>query len=457
MCVFRGSRGKFQRLLLGLFIVTVFAALSCRSRDAPPGTGPGAALIYVTNDVHYLAAGLHDRGPRYKQAVAGRDGKNIEFIDELLQALRYSAERETPDIILLNGDLTYNGERESHRALAQRLAELEALGAAVYVIPGNHDIENPWARAFFNGEVRNTDGVSAGEFRRIYRDFGYGEAVSRDRETLSYVAEPLPKLRLLMLDSNKYKNNRARGFPESTGMIPASTRAWIRKAAAAARKDGARLLAAMHHSIMDHHPMVNEGFTVDDDESLRELLAGLGINFILSGHIHAQDISRRQTSAGLIYDIATSALSVYPHQYGVLRLIPSESRWQYSVKPLDVEAWARAGGSRDVRLLRFDTYAELFFKRSSEDMVRRRLESAEAASLSEAEIRALSDLMGTLNARYFAGTEYLNAGDIPQSEGYRLLETYQFDFLSGYARTIMNDTPPANTALSIPFMQGFEN
>jgi hypothetical protein len=81
-------------------------------------------------------------------------------------------------------------------------------------------------------------------------------------------------------------------------------------------------------------------------------------------------------------------------------------------------------------------------------MVRRRL-SATALLLSAEELGALSSLVGTLNARYFAGSEYLNAQDIYDSEGYQLLETYQFEFLYGYVKTIIEDTPPPNTELFI--------
>jgi 3',5'-cyclic AMP phosphodiesterase CpdA len=459
--------------LCGLLVLLLLAACQGSVRGGaqggaknPPGDAalPAALRIYVTNDVHYLAGGLHDQGARYQRVLAERDGKNMEMIEPILRSLRYTAERERPDILLLNGDLTYNGEAASHRGLASYLGALERLGTRVYVIPGNHDIDNPWARSFFNDHAYYTDVVSPQEFRAIYRNFGYGEALSQDPVGLSYVAEPAPKLRLLMLDSSQYARNRELGYPETGGALSPATRSWIRNVAEAARKDGVLLAAAMHHSLMDHHSMVNQGFTVAEAGSLRELLASLGINFILTGHIHAQDISVRETASGPIYDIATSALAVYPHQIGVLHLIPEEGRWQYTVQAPEVEAWARASGLEDARLLHFGSYSEGFFRRNAEDMVRRRLDPEAGADeagdgglkagetgggLSPGELTALSELMGTLNARYFAGTEYLNR-DLLESEGFRLLESRRFDFLYDYARAIMEDRPPANTELSIP-------
>jgi 3',5'-cyclic AMP phosphodiesterase CpdA len=435
----------------GLFIGVIFACAACTENAALPAGEGGAeipqALIYVTNDVHYLAENLHDRGPLYRRVIAEQGGKNIDAQEGILGGFRFSVERERPDIVLLNGDLTYNGERESHVALARYLGELEQSGARVYVIPGNHDINNPLARSFFQGHARYTKPVSPRDFKKIYRNFGYAEAISRDRKTLSYVAEPLRGLRLLMLDTNKYRRNRMLRYPEVSGEIPRSTRNWIRRVAARAKKDGALLAVAMHHSLMDHHPMIHEGFTVDDAPVLQELFSELGITFVLTGHIHAQEISRRQTAAGgMVYDIATSALSVYPHQHGVLRLLPGEGIWRYTVQAPEVEAWARATGIGDERFLHFDSYAEQFFKQDSGDMVK---QHPEMASLDPDELRTLSELVGVLNARYFAGVADRNGQDIFQSEGLALLELHRFNFLYDYVQTIIRDNPPPDTELSI--------
>jgi 3',5'-cyclic AMP phosphodiesterase CpdA len=442
---------KRYRSLFGLFLSAFFTVSSCAEKAVSPAKEPGAdvpgVLIYVTNDVHYLAENLHDQGPLFQRVLTAQGGKNLDAQEGILEGLRFSVEREKPDIVLFNGDLTYNGERESHLAFARYLEGLEQSGTRVYVIPGNHDINNPQARSFFNSNAQYTRPVSPGQFKRIYRNFGYAEAVSRDRRTLSYVAEPLPGLRLLMLDSNKYRNNRTLRYAEVSGELPRSTRDWIRRVAAQAEKDGVLLAAAMHHSLMDHHPMIHEGFTIDDAPAIQELLSGLGITFILTGHIHAQEISESRTAGGRIYDIATSALSVYPHQHGVLRLIPGEKRWHYTVQAPEVEAWARAAGIEDERFLHFNGYAENFFKQDSGGMGRGR---PELALLDSDEQQALSELVGVLNARYFAGTTERNGEDIFQSEGFAVLETYQFDFLYNYVHTIIKGTPPGDTELSIP-------
>jgi 3',5'-cyclic AMP phosphodiesterase CpdA len=431
-----------------LVLVSVLLFAGCvRTQGHTGGKPPQEALIYVTNDTHFLAESLHDDGPRFRSMITGGDGKNIAAQDALFGALGRAIEAERPDVLLINGDLTFNGERESHRGLANHLAEFEKSGIAVLVIPGNHDINNPYARSFFNNTSTVAAGVSPNKFKRIYGKFGYDEAVSKDRNSLSYVAEPLAGLRFLMLDSNRYKENKRAPVPG--GAINQATRNWLRREARRARADGALLVTALHHSIMNHHPMVNEAFTIDDAAGFEDLLVEEGIRFVLSGHIHAQEISMRARTGGTVYDIATSALSVYPHQIGTRRLASDASgtgAWQYRVKPLDVEAWARASGIQDQRFLNFSEWSLEFFSRTSAGMVTRRLENI---SFGPGELEALSSLMALLNARYFSGTSGLNAFDVPEMPGYQLLNEANFEFLSNYTRTILEERAPPDTELYI--------
>jgi 3',5'-cyclic AMP phosphodiesterase CpdA len=434
-------------------LTMIFTGCGIQGPRARPDSGMRKISIYITNDVHFLSLSLHDDGPRYRGIISGQDGKNTEAQPALLGTLGMAVETEKPDILLLNGDLTFNGEKESHEGLARYLGELEKTGTQVFVLPGNHDVSNPFARSFFNNEARIVPSVRPGEFAAIYRDFGFAGALSRDRASLSYTAEPFPGLRLLMLDSCKYKDNAAFGFPEAGGAFSAATRKWIRGQAARARRDGALLLVSMHHSVMDHHPMVNKGFTIDDAESFQDLLVEEGVQFVLSGHIHAQEISVRQREAGAVYDIATSALAVYPHQIGVLTFSPegasdasSKGTWSYAVKPLDVEGWARAAGSADRRFLLVSQWSRDYFMEVSGNMVRQ----PDTLFLSAEDLEALSSFMGLLNSRYFAGTSYLNAQDAHLSPGYRILREHEYEFLSAYARTIMEDRAPRDTELILP-------
>ena len=109
---------------------------------------------------------------------------------------------QKPEALILTGDLTFNGELLSHAALAEKLRAVEAAGVPVYVLPGNHDLDNPNAAAFSGESYRLVPSASAEDFRRIYADFGFDEALGLDGDSLSYSARLNDGTRLLMLDFN---------------------------------------------------------------------------------------------------------------------------------------------------------------------------------------------------------------------------------------------------------------
>ena len=88
---------------------------------------------------------------------------------------------EDPDLLILSGDLTLDGEKASHEELAELLEGLSEAGIEVAVIPGNHDINNPDARRYTADGTEKVESITADEFRDIYADFGYVAADSRIR------------------------------------------------------------------------------------------------------------------------------------------------------------------------------------------------------------------------------------------------------------------------------------
>ncbi len=108
-----------------------------------------------------------------------------------------------PDAVVLSGDLTLNGEKGAHEALAGEAEGTCRPGVRVLVIPGNHDINNPHAASYFGGEGRRRDGQCRG-FLDIYHEFGYDQAISRDETSLSYICRLDEKNWLMMLDSAQY-------------------------------------------------------------------------------------------------------------------------------------------------------------------------------------------------------------------------------------------------------------
>ena len=358
-------------LLLILLLLAPLAAL-----------GDDAVTLFVATDLHYLAPELTDHGPLFEQLIAGGDGKAMAYSEELTEAFVCQVIARRPDALILSGDLTFSGARASHESLADKLARIETAGIPVLVIPGNHDLNSRGAVRFEGERFTRVPGVTETEFLAIDRPFGYDDALSRDRASLSYVAGISQKLRILMVDVNG---------AATPGEADAQTLAWIEAQLAQARQDGCRVIAVSHQNLLDHSSLLAAGFTIGNAGALHALYANAPVLCSLSGHIHMQHMCR--SDAGL-WDIATSSLAVSPNQYGVLTV--SREGLSYCTEPVDVSAWAASRGLTDPNLLDFAAYSERFFK----DTARRQ---ALAAIVEDDAPEELADFFASLNAAYFAG------------------------------------------------------
>jgi 3',5'-cyclic AMP phosphodiesterase CpdA len=394
-------------------------------------------VFYTATDLHYLSKGLTDNGEAFNKFISSGDGKQLKYIDEIFDAFTYNIKTTKPDVLIISGDLTNNGEKQSHLDLAKKLKTIEENGTSVYVIPGNHDISNPYARGFKGNKQYVTDYINYKDFSKTYADFGYKEAISKDEGSLSYLAAPSEDLWLLMLDTNKYKDNIKLGFPQVEGELSKATLDWIKKCSALAKENGADIITVMHHNILDHSEVIRKGFTLDNNEEALKVFKDNNLNLVLSGHIHIQDICSDNMDTASTYDIASNALTIYPHQYGILKYFSQDKSIDYNTARVDVEGWSKDKGITDENLNNFKKYSEDYFGKFAYDMTTK--EFHEASNYSEKEIKSMSETMRTLNLRYFAGTENLNSKDLVNSEGFKLWLNSPESFLKRYALSIVSD------------------
>ena len=132
----------------------------------------GKRIVLMT-DIHYLADSLTDKGEEFQYMVEHGDGKLTNYVWEITDAAFEQAETLKPDVIILSGDLTLNGEKESHKELAKKLDQVEKDGIQVVVIPGNHDINNKNAASFDGRSRQQAESITGDEFAEIYNDFGF--------------------------------------------------------------------------------------------------------------------------------------------------------------------------------------------------------------------------------------------------------------------------------------------
>lgn len=425
------TKGKGIIYLMFIFIFMAAACgLSSSKASEPPKTKTGNNLtFFIATDIHYLSKSLTDNGLAFNQFMNSGDGKQLNYIDDITNAFVNEVKKKKPDFVIISGDLTTNGEKKSHLDLAKKFRIIEKAGVPVYVIPGNHDILNPYARGFKGDSQYITDYISDKDFSKIYEDFGYNEAVSRDPDTLSYLAEPSKKLWLLMLDTNEYVDNVTLGFPVPNGVISQETLDWIKKCSQMASENHAELVTVMHQNILKHAEGLTQGFTIDNSEDAIKVFQDLKLDLVLSGHIHIQDIKTDTAGENTIYEIVTSALSVYPQHYGIIKYSP-ENGFDYSTASVDVEGFSKDAHLSDKNLVNFKKYSRAFFQNHAYDMSYNRIKQLEGYT--EAQKKQMADTMAVLNVEQFSGTLVNNINGIMNSQGFELLKKARPSSLKHY-------------------------
>ncbi|MDR2687156.1 MAG: metallophosphoesterase, partial [Oscillospiraceae bacterium] len=108
--------------------------------------------FYLITDLHYFENALGASGPAY-EARSLTDQKCIaETGASIDSALAQLAADTRTNIVLIAGDMTFNGEAASHRGVIKKLEALRAGGKTIYMVTGNHDGDNePYA---FSGAAR---------------------------------------------------------------------------------------------------------------------------------------------------------------------------------------------------------------------------------------------------------------------------------------------------------------
>ncbi len=281
----------------------------------------GCIRLIVVSDIHYLSPALYAEGSAFQELMRHAAGQLIEYGDEIIAGLIAGIRREAPDAVLIPGDLTLNGEKESLAALFAKLAVLKEEGIRFFVIPGNHDIEHFRARSYFGDKAEPAEKITGQAFAEMAGPFGYDQALARDEDTSSYTAELAPWLWLLALDANT---------PEEPEVIPAGTLVWADRELEKAEQAGVRVIAMTHQNILSQHDLMKR--QILNHEEVRKLLEKHQVRLNLSGHCHLQHVSRKEGFT----DISTGCLSIWPLQYTVLTLSPDEADPVYEAVPLGI-------------------------------------------------------------------------------------------------------------------------
>ncbi len=313
-------------------VLSVVLAFSCISIGMTAFAQEDADIKFaVASDLHYVEPleELEVEIP-YEPVMwnanrrAAMENESGFIIDEFL---RQCAEDEAVDFVLIPGDLVNDGRVivQQHLDVAEKLKKFEAeTGKPVYVINGNHD----------NGAGEND--VTYKDFKEIYWEFGYDEALYVDDDTCSYVAELSEKYRLIALDSCDPTKSTEDGMTNDKVK-------WVVSEAEKAYADGKYPILMMHHNLLDHLPMqriLSRNFIIRNHISTANKFANAGIKLVFTGHEHCSDAAVHTSPLGnKIYDFATTSLSMYPAEYRMFTVTEEEISYEAkTIESIDVEA-----------------------------------------------------------------------------------------------------------------------
>jgi Icc-related predicted phosphoesterase len=346
--------------------------------------GKDLIRIVVSTDLHYLAPELQDGGKAFQNMMKMADGRITDRSADLFAAFTDRMKELHPDALILTGDMTFNGEKTSHRQVAGRLHRLRQAGIPVLVIPGNHDLENPLAGSYLGDEGEPAEAITKDDYQKLYGDLMLPDAytsqqnpesdamvISRYPSSFGYVCALSDSLWVLAVDvnGNTYPGEVSRGIL-----------AWAEGQLCRAKEQSITVIGISHQNLFSHNALFGPQYRMIGAEHLKELYQKYKVKLHLSGHTHVQ---HTLTEDG-VTEIVTSSLSLGSCSYGVLEIHPAEQTAEYHTEML--EAFAK--GARE-------TFLQNGKEKTLMEMSEQRMDEKTATLLAE-------DL-ARLNLAYFEG------------------------------------------------------
>lgn len=304
----------------------------------------------ILSDTHYFAESSMGETEEDKQEFVdmmllnnSTTGLAPNLLDAALANLALKAKNGEIDFVLMPGDLSRNAEYAAHKEQAEKLAKFEEeTGIPVYVINGNHDINNQRSMIYDgeelltskkNPELRDQIDTTPEEFETLYKDFGfvpegdgyynrYKEKADNSEGSLSYVTDLGENYRLIALDAMMYSpdtTDSGEAEQETGGKMSDEFLAWAVAETEKAVKDGKTVIGMCHNNLVPHFETqvdILEQFVLFNWQEVVDALAKAGMHYVVSGHSHMQDVASYVTDSGdEVLELTTSSILSFPNQF----------------------------------------------------------------------------------------------------------------------------------------------
>lgn len=359
------------------------------------------------------------------------DGKHTMFSDEITEAFIEEVLEEKPDYVLISGDLTFNGEKISHLELKKKLDRLRENGIQTIVIPGNHDVNYPFSWKYSCDSCQDVDNITAEEFKQIYDAYGYGQAISQDKSSLSYIYPLTEDIWLFCLDCNVNGHK---------GKLSKETMEWVKPWLKKAKEQHKVIFSMTHQNILSHNLLTSPGYVLFNNDEVFKLLDSANATLNFSGHMHVQHIK----TMGKFSTIASGSLCVSPNLYGVME-IDKKRHIDYHAKKLNVSEWAKRYGIKNHKLLNFERESRNHFNTVWGWQINQELEEYNIPSMERV---GLVDFCVRVINKYLAGETFLYRKEFLENPLYvKWQKKAPNSFFASYLASILED--PANSGTDI--------
>ena len=265
--------------------------------------------FYLLTDTHYFEPALGAEGKAFDEYMKREQYFMKESVPILESVFQNIANDKDTDTVIIPGDLSKNGEKESHKSFIKQLYKLKEQGKKIYVITAGHDY-NEYSFGYKNDERIEVEGTDFSDLYNMYYDFGYSEALAFDKRTNSYTAEVADGVRMLAINCDSCNNPK--------GTMDDELISWAKVQLDKAKADGCSVFAICHYPVIPSVPV----FDLVGDAKIKQwrkvatFLADNGVELILTGHMHIQSINEFYSESGnRLIDICTSCLVGSPAKY----------------------------------------------------------------------------------------------------------------------------------------------
>lgn len=310
-----------RKLLICMSILTLLTTITgCNKKTNDQ--------IYVISDLHYASNIVFTGEKNIDEYIA--DGRLQSRDEMLLDALIDVVNANKPKALVITGDVTFDGEVEAGIALSAKLDKVNE-NTKVLVIPGNHDLYIQGCYIYSDNIAFKTERLENENFKKVFKNQGYADALSIDEKSNSYVYALNDHLWLLMLDTTASRFNDEYQANISNGYIEDETFIWIEEQLKYAKENNIEVISFSHQNVLQHSNVFTNGYVIEQADRLLELYKEYGVKLNMSGHLHIQNIKEKD---GFV-DIASSSILVYGNRYGVLDI--KEDEYEYNSYKLNVE------------------------------------------------------------------------------------------------------------------------